>query len=145
MITPQGKLILRTLAMPRDTNANGDIFGGWIMSQMDMGGAILAKEIAKSPIVTVAANHITFKRPICVGDVVCVYGRCLKIGNTSLEIAVDVYKKEVYKGDRVRFLAASGSFIYVAIDQNGKSHPIDRNDNPDLEEAMALMSNSTEK
>ena len=68
----KGVLLLRTLAMPSDTNANGDIFGGWIMSQMDMGGAILAKEIAHGRVVTVAVESMNFIKPIAVGDVVCV-------------------------------------------------------------------------
>lgn len=68
---PQGDLVLRTLAMPADTNANGDIFGGWLMSQMDIGGAILAKEIAHGRVVTVRVEGMTFLRPVAVGDVVC--------------------------------------------------------------------------
>ena len=68
---PAGQLLLRTMAMPADTNASGDIFGGWIMSQMDLGGAILAKELARGRVVTVAADAITFLKPAAVGDVVC--------------------------------------------------------------------------
>ena len=75
---PEGTLILRTLAMPSDTNANGDIFGGWIMSQMDMGGAILAKELARGRVVTVSVDSMSFIRPVAVGDVVCCYGKCVK-------------------------------------------------------------------
>lgn len=73
--TPQGTLLLRTLAMPADTNPNGDIFGGWLMAQMDMGGAILAKELAHGRVVTVAVDAITFLKPVAVGDVVCCYGQ----------------------------------------------------------------------
>ena len=80
---PNGELVLRTLAMPADTNANGDIFGGWIMSQMDIGGAILAKEIALGRVVTVSVTGITFLKPVAVGDVVCCYARCLKTGNSA--------------------------------------------------------------
>ena len=81
---PQGELVLRTLAMPADTNANGDIFGGWLMSQMDMGGAILAKEIAHGRVVTVRVDGMTFLRPVAVGDVVCCYARCVKRGPVFL-------------------------------------------------------------
>ncbi|MCO6523635.1 MAG: acyl-CoA esterase, partial [Candidatus Schmidhempelia sp.] len=81
---PSGELVLRTLAMPANTNAYGHIFGGWIMSQMDLGGAILAKEIAKGRVVTVNVSSITFLKPAMVGDVVCCYARCLKTGRTSL-------------------------------------------------------------
>ena len=86
---PQGELVLRTLAMPADTNANGDIFGGWLMSQMDMGGAILAKEIAHGRVVTVRVDGMTFLRPVAVGDVVCCYARCVKRGNTSISINIE--------------------------------------------------------
>ncbi|WP_459782508.1 hotdog domain-containing protein, partial [Photobacterium sp. R1] len=78
---PRGQLLLRTLAMPADTNANGDIFGGWIMSQLDLAGAILAKEISRGKVVTVSVDNIVFKAPVGVGDVVCCYGECNRIGN----------------------------------------------------------------
>ncbi len=90
----KGVLLLRTLAMPSDTNANGDIFGGWIMSQMDMGGAILAKEIAHGRVVTVAVESMNFIKPISVGDVVCCYGQCLKVGRSSIKIKVEVWVKK---------------------------------------------------
>lgn len=77
---PNGELVLRTLAMPADTNANGDIFGGWLMSQMDIGGAIQAKEIAQGRVVTVRVDGMTFLKPVAVGDVVCCYARCIKTG-----------------------------------------------------------------
>lgn len=79
--------------MPADTNANGDIFGGWLMSQMDMGGAILAKEIAHGRVVTVRVDGMTFLRPVAVGDVVCCYARCVKRGNTSISINIEVWVK----------------------------------------------------
>ena len=79
---PQGELLLRTLAMPADTNPNQDIFGGWIMAQMDIGGGILAAEIAQGRIVTVAVQQMNFIRPVKVGNVVCCYGRCGSGGNT---------------------------------------------------------------
>ena len=81
---PQGDLVLRTLAMPADTNANGDIFGGWLMSQMDIGGAILAKEIAHGRVVTVRVEGMTFLRPVAVGDVVCCYARCVQNTGSSM-------------------------------------------------------------
>ncbi|MBD1577072.1 acyl-CoA thioester hydrolase YciA [Vibrio sp. S11_S32] len=120
--TPTGSMILRTLAMPADTNANGDIFGGWIMSQLDLAGAILAKEIANSRVVTVSVSSITFKRPVTVGDVVCCYGECIKVGNTSLSIALEVWVKSVSVdgiGDKNKVCEAT--FNYVAI--NGEGRP----------------------
>lgn len=92
---PNGELVLRTLTMPTDTNANGDIFGGWLMSQMDIGGAILAKEIALGRVVTVRVDGITFLRSVAVGDVVCCYARCLKTGNSSMTVKVEVWVKKV--------------------------------------------------
>ena len=86
-LAPKGELVLRTLAMPADTNANGDIFGGWLMSQMDIGGAIMAKEIAHGRVVTVRVDGMTFLRPVAVGDVVCCYANCVKRGNTSITIS----------------------------------------------------------
>ena len=86
---PKGQLLLRTLSMPADTNANGDIFGGWIMSQLDLAGGILAKEISGGRIVTVSVSSITFKKPVKVGDVVCCYGECVNIGRTSMSINLE--------------------------------------------------------
>jgi acyl-CoA thioesterase YciA len=91
-LTPKGEMVLRTLAMPADTNANGDIFGGWLMSQMDIGGAIMAKEIAQGRVVTVRVDGMTFLRPVAVGDVVCCYARCVKRGSITINIEVWVKK-----------------------------------------------------
>lgn len=136
---PEGKLILRTLAMPSDTNANGDIFGGWIMSQMDLGGAILAKELAKGRVVTVTVDKIIFHLPISVGDVVCCYGTLVRVGRTSMQVKVDVFIKQVYQGNRERFRVTEALFTYVAIDENGKPRPIPRENNPELDEALLIL------
>ncbi|CAM3750690.1 MULTISPECIES: acyl-CoA thioester hydrolase YciA [Avibacterium] len=136
----QGTLLLRTLAMPSDTNANGDIFGGWIMSQMDMGGAILAKEIAHGRVVTVAVDSMTFIRPISVGDVVCCYGRCVKVGRTSLQIKIEVWAKKVSSepiGER--YCVTEAVFSFVAVDSNGRPRVVPRENNPELEKALALI------
>ncbi|OSM99681.1 MULTISPECIES: acyl-CoA thioester hydrolase YciA [Lonsdalea] len=122
---PHGELVLRTLAMPADTNANGDIFGGWIMSQMDIGGAILAKEIAHGRVVTVRVDGMTFLKPLAVGDVVCCYAHCLKTGRSSININVEVWVKKVSSepiGQRYR--ATEASFTYVAVDEAGKSREL---------------------
>lgn len=118
---PQGEMVLRTLAMPADTNANGDIFGGWVMSQMDIGGAILAKEIAEGRVVTVRVDGMTFLKPVAIGDVVSCYARCIKIGNSSITINVEVWIKKVSSepiGDR--YCTTEAVFIYVAVDEQGK-------------------------
>lgn len=88
-------MVMRTLAMPADTNANGDIFGGWLMSQMDMGGAIQAKEIAEGRVVTVRVDGMTFLKPVAVGDVVSCYAHCIRTGNSSMTINVQVWIKKV--------------------------------------------------
>ncbi|EKO3924209.1 acyl-CoA thioester hydrolase YciA [Vibrio metschnikovii] len=123
--SPKGQLLLRTLAMPADTNSNGDIFGGWIMSQLDLAGGILAKEISSGRIVTVSVSSITFKKPVKVGDVVCCYGECTKIGRTSMSINLEVWVKPI-KEDGVldRFQVCEATFNYVAIDADGRPRVI---------------------
>jgi acyl-CoA thioesterase YciA len=126
---PNGALILRTLAMPADTNANGDMFGGWIMSQMDIAGGILAKEVSNSRTVTVAAESIQFIRPVQVGDVVCCYGRVLHIGNSSMKINLEVWVKPILRETEERsrrFKVTEAAFTYVAIDSEGNKQPVQR-------------------
>ncbi|OHX64919.1 acyl-CoA thioester hydrolase YciA [Flammeovirga pacifica] len=120
--TPKGDLLLRTLAMPADTNANGDIFGGWIMSQMDIAGGILAKETARGRTVTVAVDGMTFHKPVAVGDAVCIYGEVVKLGKTSMKIHLEVWAKPLLEGhdDVANYLVTEGMFIYVSIDDNKK-------------------------
>ncbi|AJJ64626.1 acyl-CoA thioester hydrolase YciA [Yersinia aldovae] len=122
---PNGELVLRTLAMPADTNANGDIFGGWLMSQMDIGGAIQAKEIAHGRVVTVRVDGMTFLKPVAVGDVVCCYARCIKTGRSSITINIEVWVKKVSSepiGQRYR--ATEAIFTYVAVDDAGKARAL---------------------
>ncbi len=123
----KGNLLLRTLAMPADTNANGDIFGGWIMSQMDIAGGILAKETAHSRVVTVAVDSIRFLKPVKVGDVICCYGRVLRIGTTSIAIELEVWVKQVRRETEEewpRFKVTEALFTYVAIDGKGRKRAI---------------------
>ncbi len=123
---PVGDLVLRTLAMPADTNAQwGIFFGGWLMSQMDLGGAIMAKEIAQGRVVTVRVEGMTFLRPVAVGDVVCCYARCTKRGNTSIAINIEVWVKKVASEPiGQRYKATEALFIYVAVDSEGKPRPL---------------------
>lgn len=117
---PSGELVLRTLAMPADTNANGDIFGGWLMSQMDIGGAILAKEIAEGRVVTVRADGMTFLKPVAVGDVICCYANCLRTGNSSITVNIEVWVKKVSTAPiGQRYRATEAVFTYVAVDSAG--------------------------
>ncbi|ELA09069.1 hypothetical protein MOMA_01630 [Moraxella macacae 0408225] len=136
---PKGSLVMRTLAMPADTNANGDIFGGWLMSQMDLGGAILAKEIAKGRVVTVCVDKMVFLNPVSVGDVVCCYGDCTRVGNSSIQINVEVWIKKVNDGSGLHQCVTEASFIYVAIDEHGKPRPIPKENNAELAYALAII------
>lgn len=128
--SPKGNLILRTLAMPADTNPHGDIFGGWIMSQMDIAGGILAREKTCSRIVTVAVESITFIKPVNVGDVVCCYGEVVKIGTTSITIDLEVWVKPTLDrpgGENMKSQVTKAAFTYVSVDRNGKKQVIKRN------------------
>lgn len=119
-IKPKGQLVLRTLAMPADTNPHGHIFGGWIMSQMDLAGGILAKEIAKRRVVTVNASSITFHKPAMVGDVVCCYAHCIKTGKTSITIGIEVWIKKLTDTNDAnqRFCITDATFTYVSVDKH---------------------------
>ena len=118
---PKGELILRTVAMPSDTNPNGDIFGGWILSQMDIAGGILAKEVSRGRTVTVAVESMKFIKPVKVGDVICCYGQIEKIGNTSISLHLEVWVKPILrKGGGALFKVTEARFTYVAIDDEGK-------------------------
>lgn len=118
-------MVMRTLAMPADTNANGDIFGGWLMSQMDMGGAIQAKEIAEGRVVTVRVDGMTFLKPVAVGDVVSCYAHCIRTGNSSMTINVQVWIKKVSSEPIGQtYCATEAVFIYVAVDNEGHSRQL---------------------
>jgi acyl-CoA thioesterase YciA len=128
--SPKGNLILRTLAMPADTNPQGDIFGGWIMSQMDIAGGILARERTCSRIVTVAVESITFIKPVAVGDVVCCYGEVVKIGTTSIKIDLEVWVKPTLDkpaDESMKSQVTKAAFTYVAVDKEGRKKLINRN------------------
>jgi acyl-CoA thioesterase YciA len=127
---PEGLLVLRTLTMPKDCNPNGDIFGGWILSQMDIGGGLMAKEVSHSRTVTVTVDKMTFVRPVRVGDTICVYANVMRIGNTSLEIKLEVWAKDLTEEfEERRHLVTEGIFKYVAIDEEGSSRRIPDNPN----------------
>jgi len=122
---PQGRLLLRTMAMPADTNPNGDIFGGWLMSQMDIAGGILAYETACGRAATVAADKIVFHRPVSVGDVVACYGELIKIGNTSMQIHIEVWVHSAsFDSLNEQRLVTEALFTYVAIDKDGQPRPV---------------------
>jgi len=121
---PRGELAIRTLAMPADANPNGDIFGGWVLSQMDVAGGITAGTLAKGRVATVAVTAMTFHRPVYIGDVLCVYADLQRIGRTSIAIDLEAWALRGRVGERVK--VTEGLFVYVAIDDNGRPRPVPR-------------------
>lgn len=109
--------------MPKDTNANGDIFGGWLVSYMDMGGGIEACRRARSRVTTVAIDSMTFIKPVNIGDLVSCYAELLKVGTTSMQFKIEVWTLSLKSNHKK---VAEGMFTYVAIDETGKKHPVDR-------------------
>lgn len=109
---------LRVLAMPKDTNPMGDIFGGWIMSQVDIAGAIVASQLVKSRVVTVAVNEFTFKQPVLVGDIISCYGKVTKTGRTSITVNVEVCALR-NRFDEKCIKVTEATAVYVAVDENG--------------------------
>ena len=119
---PKGDLTVRTIAMPADTNANGDIFGGWVLSQMDQAGGIAGVERTQGRVVTVALDAMTFIRPVHVGDVLCVYTRVAHVGRTSMKIEVEAWARRFRKP--VREKVTQATLTFVAIDDDGRPRPI---------------------
>ena len=119
---PRGELTVRISAMPADTNANGDIFGGWVLSRMDQAGGIAGVERARGRVVTIAVEAMTFIRPVWVGDVLEVYTEVESIGRTSMKIHIEAWARrfQTHVHERV----TDATFTFVAIDNNGKPRPI---------------------
>ena len=115
---PAGELTLQTVAMPADTNANGDIFGGWLMAQMDLGGAVMARHRARGRVATVAVESMSFLKPVWVGDVVSIHSEMQREGRTSMRIVVEVWVTRQPAGEKIRVTEAT--FTYVAIDDEGR-------------------------
>ena len=120
---PKGALTIRTLAMPADTNPAGDIFGGWVMSQMDIAGAIAAVERSGGRVVTVAVEAMTFIAPVKVGDILCVYTTVERVGTTSITISMEAWARRNRIADRVK--VTDGRFVYVALGENGQKRRIE--------------------
>lgn len=116
---PGGELALQTIAMPREANYHGDIFGGWLLSQMDLAGAVLARRTAAGRIATVAVDSMVFLRPVPVGAVVSCYARMLTIGRSSMQVLV-----EVWIGDLEKQKVTEGKFTFVAIDEQGRTRAV---------------------
>ena len=123
--TPRGELAIQTLAMPSDTNPHGDIFGGWLVSQMDLAAGILAKTYSKGRAATVAIDAMSFLLPVHIGDVVSCYVELEHLGKTSMVINVQVWKQVFATGERSQ--VTEGTFTFVAIDEQGKSRRVKAN------------------
>jgi acyl-CoA thioesterase YciA len=122
--TPKGELTIQTLAMPMNTNANGDIFGGWIVAQMDLAVGILSKRISNGRIATVAIHSMTFLKPVHVGDVISCYVELIKLGTTSMTISVEVWA--VPADQQEQYQVTEGVFVSVAIDEHGKPRQVSK-------------------
>ena len=114
-----GELVMRVMPMPADANANGDIFGGWIMAQVDLAGAVLPARIARGRIATVAVNEFVFKQPVSIGDLLSFYARVSRIGTTSVTVHVEVYAERNPANPHV-VKVTEAKVTYVAIDGNGQ-------------------------
>ena len=113
------ELVMRVMPMPADSNANGDIFGGWIMAHVDLAGAVLPSRIAKGRIATVAVNEFIFKQPVSVGDLLSFYAHVVRVGSTSVTVRVEVYAERNPADLRV-VKVTEANLTYVAIDREGQ-------------------------
>jgi acyl-CoA thioesterase YciA len=122
MTKPNGDLTLRTLAMPADANAAGDIFGGWVMAQMDLSCGIRAAERARGRVVTAAVKEMAFEMPVKIGDTLCIYTDVIKVGRTSMTLKVEAWAQR-YLSDRMDKVT-DALFVMVALDETGHPKPV---------------------
>lgn len=115
---------IKVIAMPKDANPDGDIFGGWIISMMDLGGAIVARGVARTRVVTVAVNNMSFHLPVYIGDCVECYGEVVHIGRSSIRIRVETWVER--RNDRSREKVTEGEFVFVAVGKDRKPVEIER-------------------
>jgi acyl-CoA thioesterase YciA len=125
---PKGELCVRTIAMPADTNQNGDIFGGWLLSQMDLAGSVFAYKTTLARNVTVAIEAMTFRKPVFVGDLVSVYGTQVRVGRTSITVHIEAWVQR--RNEMGIILVTDGNFTYVAIDEKGRPQEISPHTSP---------------
>src|SRR6201987_4465771 len=123
---PQGDLCIRTLAMPADTNQNGEIFGGWLLSQMDLGGGIFASKPEKSRPVRVPSEAMNFRKPVYIGDLVSVHANLVRIGKTSITVHLEAWV--LRRKEMQTILVTDGNFTYVAIDDSGQPQAVQHDD-----------------
>ena len=128
---PDGILVLRTLAMPSDTNPWGDVFGGWLLAQMDIAAGLMAGEVAQGRAATVSVENVVFHRPISVGQAVCIYARVTKVGRTSMAIKLEVWARGlVHQYEPDHEFVTEAVFHYVAVDADGRPRVVP--DNPEF-------------
>ncbi len=120
--SPRGDLAIRTLAMPADANPSGDIFGGWVLAQMDIAGGIAAGQRARGRVATVAVTAMTFHLPVYVGDVLCVYADIARVGRTSIGIHLEAWALRRRLSERVK--VTEGQFVFVALDEKGRPRTV---------------------
>ena len=124
---PSGELALQTIAMPRDTNANGDIFGGWLLSQMDLAGSVAAGKVARGRTATVAIDRMAFLVPVKVGAVVTCYTQVMAVGRSSIQVRVEVWATTphaAWDAGNTQTKVTEGTFVFVSIDEKGRTRPI---------------------
>lgn len=119
---PSGELCIQTVAMPTDTNPSGDIFGGWLLSQMDIAGGIAARKLSRGRVATIAVESMVFNKPVQVGDVVSCYVDLERVGNTSMAFRVEVWS--IRRDSFLREKVTEGAFTFVAIGEDGRARPI---------------------
>jgi acyl-CoA thioesterase YciA len=117
------ELVLKVIPLPADVNANGDIFGGWVMAQCDLAGSVIPARHAKGRMATVAVNEFVFKQPVRLGDILSFYSKLVRIGRTSVTVTVEVFA-ERYQAQGEYIKVTQATFTYVAIDDNGRPRPI---------------------
>lgn len=117
------KLVLKVIPMPGDLNANGDIFGGWVMAQVDLAGAVMAAPFANGRMATVAVNEFIFKQPVRLGDVLSFFGKLVRIGRTSITVKIEVYAEHISAQGKFTKVTEA-SLTYVAIDDHGKPREV---------------------
>ncbi len=120
---PEMELVMRVMPMPKDANGNGDIFGGWIMSQVDLAACVLPARVSQGRVTTVAVNEFVFRNAVSVGDLLSFYARVTRIGNTSVTVAVEVWA-ERRPADPLLVKVTEAQVTYVAIDRDGKPRPV---------------------
>jgi acyl-CoA thioesterase YciA len=123
----RGTLTLQTIAMPADTNPSGDIFGGWLMSQMDLGASVLARVRAKRRVATVAVDGMAFHRPVRVGDLVSIYATLVREGTTSMTLEIEAWVTRKVSSERLKVTHAT--FVFVAVDEAGRKRPLPEGEN----------------